>query len=180
MSIASEITRIQTANENIKTSIINKGGTLASNALLGDYAAAIDNMPISAPVTESLSITENGTYDVTSYASAVVDVSSADYTIEELAEGLQPSGAVDLGNAETIAQSVLSYRLALTSVTGLNVTNVQMSGFAYSAVESVILPFVTTVGQYIFQACKGTKNPAHFSNEREKVCVNDSKEKKEK
>lgn len=154
MSIVSEITRIQTAKENIRTSIINKGGTLSSNAPIDEYASAISSIPTSAPVTESLSITENGTYDVTEYANAVVDVPSADYTIKELAEGLQPSGAVDLGDTETVAQYALSYRLALTSVTGSNVTDVQASGFAFSGLESVILPFVTTIGQYTFQGCK--------------------------
>ena len=102
----------------------------------------------------STTITQNGTYNVEQYASAVVDVPSADYTIEDLAEGLQPSGAVDLGDTETVAQYALSYRLALTSVTGSSVTNVQAFGFAFSAIESITLPFVTTIGQYTFQGCR--------------------------
>lgn len=62
MSIASEITRIQTAKENIRTSIINKGGTLSNDAPIDEYASAISSIPTSAPVTESLSVTQNGTY----------------------------------------------------------------------------------------------------------------------
>ena len=45
MSIASELTRIQTAKSNLRQSIINKGGTVASDALLGAYATAVDNLP---------------------------------------------------------------------------------------------------------------------------------------
>ena len=65
-SVADEYTRIQTAKNNIKTSIINKGGSVSANALISDYATAIDNIPTSAFTTESLSVTENGTYTPTS------------------------------------------------------------------------------------------------------------------
>lgn len=109
------------------------------------------------PDLRPLSVSQNGEYQpdgFDGYSDVIVDVPSADYTIEELAEGLQPSGAVDLGDTETVAQYALSYRSALTSVTGSNVTNIQANGFASSAIESVILPFVTTVGQYVFQACR--------------------------
>lgn len=41
MSIASEITRLQTAKANIKTAIQNKGVTVPSNALLDTYATYI-------------------------------------------------------------------------------------------------------------------------------------------
>ena len=75
MSIASEITRIQTAKENIRTSIINKGGTLASDALLSDYAAAIDAIPASGGSGSGiLDITDNGDYNVLDKASVHVNL----------------------------------------------------------------------------------------------------------
>ena len=75
MSIASEIERIQTAKENIKTSIINKGGTLASDALLSDYAAAIDVIPASGGSGSGiLDITDNGDYNVLDKASVHVNL----------------------------------------------------------------------------------------------------------
>lgn len=74
MSIASEITRIQTAKENIKTSIINKGGTLASDALLSDYAAAIDNISTGIEPSGILDITDNGDYNVLDKASVHVNL----------------------------------------------------------------------------------------------------------
>ena len=79
MSIASEITRIQTAKENIKTSIINKGGTLASNALLSDYAAAIDAISTGIEPSGILDITDNGNYDVTNKASVHVALPTGEW-----------------------------------------------------------------------------------------------------
>ena len=45
MSIASEITRLQTAKENIKISIENKGVTVPSNASIDTYYDYIDQIP---------------------------------------------------------------------------------------------------------------------------------------
>ena len=44
MSIASEITRLQTAKANIKTAINNKGGSLTTETI-SSYATAINNLP---------------------------------------------------------------------------------------------------------------------------------------
>lgn len=44
MSIASEITRIQTAKSDLATSIANKGVTVPASATLDDYAALVDSI----------------------------------------------------------------------------------------------------------------------------------------
>lgn len=44
MSIASEITRLQTAKSDLATSIANKGVTVPANATLDDYAALVDSI----------------------------------------------------------------------------------------------------------------------------------------
>ena len=152
------VEKINGMDSSILTSLdVTTNGTYTPDTGVDGFSAVtVDVNPDLRP----LSVSENGSYEpdgFDGYSEVSVDVPSADYTIEDLAEGLQPSGAVDLGDAETVAQYALSYRLALTSVTGSNVANVQASGFAYSVVESVILPFVTTVGQYIFQACRSLK-----------------------
>ena len=134
----------------------HNGTFTPSDGHVGFYQVDVDVNPDLRP----LSVNENGSYQpdgFDGYSDVTVNVPSADYTIEELAEGLQPSGAVDLGDTVTVAKHALSYRSALTSVTGSNVTNVQESGFMSSAVESVILPLVTTVGPYAFQACRSLK-----------------------
>lgn len=45
MSIASEITRLQTAKANLKTAIETKGVTVSSSALLDDYPALVESIP---------------------------------------------------------------------------------------------------------------------------------------
>lgn len=44
MSIASEITRLQTAKSDLATAIANKGVTVPANATLDDYAALVDSI----------------------------------------------------------------------------------------------------------------------------------------
>lgn len=117
-----------------------------------------DRVSVDVPVPSgSTAITQNGTYNVEQYAEAVVDVPSADYTIEELAEGLQPSGAVDLGDTVTVAEYAFTHRTAMTSVTGANVTDVKTEGFSYNSITSAFFPQVTTLGQYAFRACPNLK-----------------------
>ena len=45
MSIASEITRLQTAKANIKSAITEKGGTVLSTDTLSQYADCIRSIP---------------------------------------------------------------------------------------------------------------------------------------
>lgn len=47
MSIASEITRLQSAKSDLATSIANKGVTVPANATLDDYAALVDSIQTS-------------------------------------------------------------------------------------------------------------------------------------
>lgn len=84
MSISSEITRLQTAKADIKTSIENKGVTVPASVKLDDYADYIDNISTGGVIpTGTISITQNGTVDVTNYASADVDVPGVDIPVFE-------------------------------------------------------------------------------------------------
>lgn len=80
MSISSEITRLQTAKANIKTSIENKGVTVPSATKLDGYPTLIDSIPSGgSAVIEPLSVTANGTYTaptgVDGYSPVSVNVS---------------------------------------------------------------------------------------------------------
>lgn len=84
MSISTEISRIQTAKSSLTTAISEKGVTVSSDAKLEDYAdlvSLIDGGGITP--TGTIQIAENGTVDVTNYASAEVNVSGGGSGIGE-------------------------------------------------------------------------------------------------
>lgn len=54
MSIASEITRLQTAKADLKTSIESKGVSVSASATLDDYADYVDSISTGGSATEDL------------------------------------------------------------------------------------------------------------------------------
>ena len=60
MSIATEITRIKQAKENIKTSITNKGVTVPNTATLDEYSSLIDSIESGGSSTSSTSLKYGG------------------------------------------------------------------------------------------------------------------------
>lgn len=87
MSIATEITRLQTAKSNLKTSIENKGVTVPASTLISGYASLVDQIITGGtPNIQPLSITTNGTYTATGsidgYSPITVSVSGGSYVTE--------------------------------------------------------------------------------------------------
>lgn len=98
MSIASEISRIQAAKADIKSAIEGKGVTVSPSAKLDDYAALIDTISTGITPSGSISITSNGTVDVTNYAQAIVNV-KADVQVQTV----NVASAVTAGNVTLLS-----------------------------------------------------------------------------
>lgn len=83
MSIASEITRLQNIKTAIRNALVNKGIAAAANHDMADFASDIAAIPTGGTPTGTIYITQNGTHNVASYASADVNVSASVSTQEK-------------------------------------------------------------------------------------------------
>ena len=74
MSVADEITRLQSAKSAIASAIADKGVTVPAATKLDGYPALIGQISTGITPSGTKAITANGTYDVASFASASVSV----------------------------------------------------------------------------------------------------------
>lgn len=140
MSIANEITRLQTAKSNIKTALENKGVAVDSAATLDYYATYVDNIPSGGggnAIIKSIDIEDFTGTTFNSSASYITGV-----TI--------PSGVTSIGGNAFNGCSKLT-----SIVIPSGVTNIGQSAFrGCSSLTSIdILSGVTSFGNYVFQGC---------------------------
>lgn len=132
-----------------------KGGTSAALEWPSGYVDAVDAIPTGITPTGTISIAQNGTYDVTDYASASVNVSGDDGSFKDVIERtaatpMLPSNLTKIGNYAFYGCS----NLALTSLPS-GVTSIGTYAFyGCGNLALTSLPSgVTGIGNCAFQNC---------------------------
>lgn len=106
-----------------------------------DYKDAVVNVPIPEGTK---TITENGTYDVTEFAEAVVEVPKIDLTQATATEADVKEGKTFYAGDDTLKVGTLSAENKLAKVVDKSVTEITASD----------LEGVTFIGSYVFSSCK--------------------------
>jgi len=109
MSIATEITRLQNAKASIKTSIENKGVTVPSATKLDGYSTLIDS----------------------------IQTGGGGISVDDLAQNLQPSGAITLSNSVTTIGNYAFAGKPITSIIAPSVTSMQMYALQETSISSI-------------------------------------------
>ena len=162
MSIASEISRLQTAKEDLAASIEAKGVTVPAATKLDGYPALVDAIQAGSGgggvTVEALSVTSNGTYTAptgTAYSPVTVNVSGGGGDIETINKLI--SG--EMGN-ESYTFPITTLGRCFSSTTGAfslsmpNLTNVRAKyAVERSEIVSFSAPLLTSGNPYMFSTC---------------------------
>lgn len=142
MSIATKLITIRNTLKAIKQAIINKGQTPSGD--ITTYATAINNISTGVTPSGTINITGNGTYNVTDYANAKVDVPNS---------GTLPGTFIGVPR-ELTDTGILQYpssNFVLTlpnSVKSIGEYGLYYAFYECDSLTSVDLSSLTTVGEY--------------------------------
>lgn len=169
MSISSEINRIKTAIADAYESADEKGATLPTNQNVTNLASTIDSITGGGGITPSgtITITENGTHDVTQYASALVNVAGGGggdivgFKIEQNESGSVTK--VESVGITTPYNGMFSYydEALTTIIVGEGCTKMTNRMFRQISVGSVSVYFpssLTKINTAAFSSCAGIKD----------------------
>lgn len=128
--------------------------TVVASALMSGYTAhdssgqAITGSLVGP--SGSISITSNGEYDVSAYASASVDIVSG-YTINDIAGGA-PSGDIEI-TRETIVAYAFTNKAGITSARGTSTTINTYAFYNCTNATSFCFPNISIGASYVFNNC---------------------------
>lgn len=159
MSIASEISRLQTAKQNIKTSIEGKGVNVPSNATLSDYPTLIDSIEGGGDydgIIKTLSedeITASGDFRPTYYITEVTIPSGFTSIYQSVFNSWERLENVTIPDTVTkIGESAFYRCRSLKNISLPNsLTSIGKSAFYQCTFSSITIPdSVTSIGQMAF------------------------------
>ena len=150
MSIATKLAKLKTIKQDIKSALEEKGQTPSN--VFSTYANNIRAIETGG-ITPSgeLAITENGTYDVTNYSSANVNVASSSGS--DLDSFIDGSITELTSNATSIYTYCFYNNRFITKYNFPNATSIGEHAFADSIIVSINAPNIGSIQKEVFSYC---------------------------
>lgn len=150
---------------NIKQLLVNSAKKVKtklglSSLTWGEYESKLDEAMSGITPSGSLQIAENGTYDVTDKAEAVVNVSQETYYMTKYGVWYPPNIDIEINDFDVHAMPQNLYNSAdhLVSARLAGVTNIQgganANPFSHSSIITLELPSLQSNNTYIAQDCE--------------------------